>query len=105
MKKQFKQEIHRCYPEDLNLTKEEIIKAFGLENYFKGADYFDKFSSLKIEKSDEYEGDTSLLCYGYRDETDQETTDRENQEAIWQKDRENIERRQFEALKAKFENK
>ncbi len=105
MKKQFKQEIYRCYPEDLNLTKEEIIKAFGLTNYFKDPAYFDKFSSLKIEKSDEYEGDISLLCCGYRDETDQEMTDRQNREALYQKQLEDHEIANLARLKAKYENK
>lgn len=105
MKKQFKQEIYRCYPEDLDLSKEEIIKAFGLTNYFKDPTYFDKFSMLKIEKSDEYEGDSSLLCYGYRDETDQEQIDRQNKEALYEKQREDYEIQQLAKLKAKYENK
>ena len=68
-------ELRSYSADELNLSQEEIKKAFRLDEF--ETNFVNQFSDFKIEQEEEggyYDGSsyTRIKCYGYRDETDEE---------------------------------
>lgn len=81
------------------MTVEEAIKFFQDIKDTQG----DKYTKIKLDVG--WSDDSYLNLVGYRKETEQEEMARINHEIQRKAQREELERKQYEQLKAKFEGK
>lgn len=101
-------ELRSCTADELNLSQEEIMKAFRLDEL--DAAFIGKFCDFTVSQEEEggyYDGSsyTRIKCYGRRDETDEEFEARTKREKMSKRTDEERERALLEKLKAKYENK
>lgn len=101
------QELRSYTADELNLSQEEIKKAFRLDEL--EASFISQFSDFRVEQEEEggYYGSTytRIKCYGCRDETDEEYNLRIKMEEGRKQTDEQRELEMLAKLKAKYENK
>ncbi len=102
------QELQSYSADELNLSQEEIRKAFRLDEL--DVAFISKFSDFTVSQEEEggyYDGSTytRIKCRGYRDETDEEFETRIKLDKRFAENIKQKELNQLAKLKAKYENK
>jgi hypothetical protein len=75
-----------------------------INEYVTAHELYKIYDSISIEGYSGYDGDAGVSVFGHRLETDHEFKMRLDRDLNWKKNREAMDRKKYEELKAKFES-